>query len=120
MKNIENFNDIETINYYNTNPLGFDKETLMKNINFASRDGGRRPIPWTDEENSGFDGKPWLSVYNNYKEINVQTDLKAEKRVGKYYRDLLHLRNSQNAFINGRYEDLTNYNHYECGIFRIN
>ncbi len=106
-ENIDDYDDIETVNYYKMNPKNLDDAQLFKNMNYGTRDAGRRPMAWNDSENAGFGGKPWLPVYNRYKEINVETDLKAEKSVYKYYQDLLKLRRSSDAFIIGKYEDIT-------------
>ena len=106
-ENIEDYDDIETVNYYKINPKNLDDEQLFSIINFGTRDASRRPMAWSDEENSGFGGKPWLPVYNRYKEINVKTDMQSEKSVYKYFSKLLALRKSSKAFTVGAYEDMT-------------
>lgn len=106
-ENIDDFDDIETINYYKMNVNKYDYNKLFYNINYGTRDAGRRPMAWSSDENSGFGGKPWLPVYNRYKEINVETDLKSERSVYKYFRQLLNLRSENDAFITGRYENIT-------------
>ncbi len=105
---IEAFDDIETKNYYEMNPNNLDKKELMDRINFGSRDNSRRPMPWDASENGGFgNGRTWISVHNKYNEINVEADLKAEKSVYKYFQRLLALRLENEAFITGKYEDIT-------------
>lgn len=106
-ENIDDFDDIETINYYKMNVNKYDYNKLFYSINYGTRDAGRRPMAWSSDENSGFGGKPWLPVYNRYKEINVETDLKSERSVYKYFRQLLNLRSENDAFITGRYENIT-------------
>ena len=51
---MKDFNDIETHNFYNMNPLNYSPEDLIKYINFGSRDNARRPMPWDDSEDCGF------------------------------------------------------------------
>jgi glycosidase len=89
------------------NPRNQSEEELLCNMNFGTRDAGRRPMSWDDSENSGFGGKPWLPVYNRYKEINVQADLMSDKSVYNYYQKLLNLRKENEAFITGTYENIT-------------
>ena len=107
-ENIEDYDDIETVNYYKMNPHGVDHDEMIKRINFGSRDNSRRPMSWDESENGGFGiGKTWIPVHNKYKEINVENDLKSEKSVYKYFQKLIKLRTENEAFITGRYEDLT-------------
>lgn len=106
--NIEDFDDIETINYYNMNPHNLDKEERMRRINYISRDNSRRPMPWDDSENGGFSSaKPWITLHNKYKEMNVEADLKAEKSVFRFFKELIALRTGNEAFITGTYENVT-------------
>ncbi len=105
--NIEDYDDIETVNFYKRNKGKLTDEELFAKMNFGTRDAARRPMAWDDSENSGFGGKPWLPVYNRYKEINVKTDLTSEKSVFGYYRELLKLRTENEAFITGAYENVT-------------
>ena len=76
-------------------------------MNFGTRDAARRPMPWDATENSGFGGKPWLPVYNRYREINVRSDMTSEKSVFGFYRELLRLRKENEAFLTGTYENIT-------------
>jgi len=80
---------------------------LFQNMNYGTRDASRRPMAWDNTENSGFGGKPWIPVYNRYKEINVELDLKAKKSVYRYFQKLISLRLENDAFISGKYENIT-------------
>lgn len=106
-ENIKDYDDIETVNYYRMNPRNQSEEELFRNMNFGTRDAGRRPMSWDGSENSGFGGNPWLPVYNRYKEINVRTDSMSDKSVYKYYQTLLNLRKENEAFITGTYKNIT-------------
>ena len=107
-ENIEDFDDIETVNYYKMNPHNVDGEEMIKRINFGSRDNSRRPMNWDSGENGGFSGgKTWISLHNKYKTINVAADISSEKSVYKYFQKLLKLRLENEAFITGKYEDVT-------------
>ncbi len=103
------FDDVETRNYYNKLADKTDKAELMAQINFGSRDNSRHPMPWDDSKNGGFsDGKPWISVYQKYKDINVSNDISSEKSIYRFYQKLFTLRREFDALRHGAYEDLTN------------
>ncbi len=105
---INEFDDIETHNFYNMNPLNYSPEDLMKYINFGSRDNARRPMPWDDTEYCGFSTvAPWIPLYKRYKEINVEADRRSEKSIFNFYQELIAIRKASNAVRHGVYEDLT-------------
>ena len=104
---IDDFDDIETLNYYRMNPDNVDKAELMRRINFGSRDNSRRPMPWSDEKNGGFGGDPWLPLHNRYKDINVRSDMSADRSVFKFFKELIALRTNNEAFTDGSWENLT-------------
>ncbi len=106
-ESIEDYYDIETVNFYKRNKGKLSDEELFAKINFGTRDAARRPVSWDESENSGFGGKPWLPVYNRYKEINVKADIRSEKSVFSFYQELFMLRTENEAFITGKYENIT-------------
>ena len=107
-ENIDDFRDVETINYYNSNCQKVSEDKLMKGINYGSRDNSRHPMSWNDGLYGGFGkAEPWIPVYNRYKEINAETDINSEKSIYNYYKQLIGLRKSSDAFINGKYENIT-------------
>ncbi|MBO5069303.1 MAG: glucohydrolase, partial [Roseburia sp.] len=106
-ENINDFRDIETLNYYNEH-MEIPKGDLMEGINYGSRDNSRHPMSWSADEYAGFSTQePWIPVYNRYKEINVEKDMASEQSIYKYFKQLIALRLSSDAFINGTYEDIT-------------
>ena len=102
---IDEYLDINTINYYKEfkAKYGDNKEKmdkLMDNITLLVRDHARSPVQWDDSENAGFStGKPWMRVNDNYKEINVASQVndpnslfsfwKQSLKIRKEYKDLL-------------------------------
>lgn len=105
---IEDYDDIETINYYNENPHHLSHEELMAGINRDSRDHARHPMPWNGNSDSGFGStKPWFGLYNRFEEINVEKDINSEKSIYKFYQKLLKIRKNSNAVRHGIYENLT-------------
>ena len=105
---ISDFEDIETVNYFNANKDKIPEDELMRGINIASRDHARHPMPWNGEADCGFGSeKPWFGKFNRYKEINAERDMSSEKSVYKFYQKLLKLRKDSFAVRHGRYEDMT-------------
>ena len=105
---ISAFDDIETLNFYKASVGKIDDKTLYKDINFGSRDNSRRPFAWNGEQGFGFTSaeKPWLPYATRSDRLNVESDLKNEKSVIKYYRDLLKLRKEVAAFRYGQYKSI--------------
>lgn len=108
---ISMFNDVETVNYYKENieKIGTDKNDLIKQINFGSRDNTRRPVAWTDKApNYGFTtGNPWLTMSPRAKEINLEKDIKSEKSVFEFYKNVLQLRKESEIIRFGTFKDIT-------------
>nr|WP_169911517.1 alpha-glucosidase [Clostridium oryzae] len=100
---ISEYKDIESINMYKEmSALGVPKETLMKGIYAKGRDNARTPIQWNSSENAGFtDGKPWINVNPNYKEINVERALADKSSVFYYYQKLIQLRKQYEVIVYG-------------------
>ena len=102
---IEKHVDLETLNVYKERvELGYDPEEVMKSIHARSRDNGRTPMQWTDGVNGGFtEGTPWVSVNENYKEINAEAALNDPDSVFYYYKKLIDLRKTYPVFSDGSF-----------------
>lgn len=103
---IEDFEDVEGINAYNEFlEQGMSKEDAISAINFGSRDNTRRPIAWSNGQGYGFTKaeKPWIPYATRSNEINLENDLKSEKSVFKFYKDLLKLRRENEALRYGEF-----------------
>lgn len=99
---IEDFDDIESVNYYHEELPIVGKEKALEHINFGSRDGTRRPMCWSDAPYSGFSTvKPWLTTHSNYKNVNLEADKASEKSVFRFYQKLLKLRSNTPAILYG-------------------
>ena len=103
---IEELDDIESINMYHDRvSRGFSVESIMASLNAKGRDNARRPIPWTAEQNGGFTtGTPWLALNPNYKEMNVEEELKNPDSVFYTYQKLIQLRKDHPIVVWGDYE----------------
>lgn len=73
------------------------------------RDGERTPMQWTAEKNAGFStaDKTWLPVEADYKNRNVETELKDPNSVLSFYKKLLALRHTNEQLLEGSYVSVT-------------
>jgi|GEM_PF-5324579 len=71
--NISDFEDIETLNYYNVNKDRIPTKELMRGINIASRDHARHPMPWNGDDDCGFGSKKWKYLMIKCVRISLRT-----------------------------------------------
>ncbi|MBD5515076.1 MAG: alpha-glucosidase [Lachnospiraceae bacterium] len=109
---IEEYRDIETLNLYRERlEKGYKEENIMDSIHAKSRDNARTPMQWNDGENAGFtDGKPWMKVNPNYKEINAAQQVDDTDSIFGCYKELIRLRKNHPVFIDGDFRMLLNDN----------
>ena len=68
------------------------------------RDGERTPMQWDSSDNAGFSkGKPWLPVPPTYKTHNVADESKNLDSVLAFYKQVLKLRHTDPALMDGSY-----------------
>jgi len=68
------------------------------------RDGERTPMQWNDSPNAGFTkGIPWLPVPMSYQTHNVATEKADPNSILNFYRNLLLLRHTDKALLDGDY-----------------
>ena len=97
----EQFNDVESVNYYQMNEGKIPAEERIACMNFGGRDNPRCLIPWTDK-----DRKSWITEYPRKSEVNVAKDLQSEKSVFKFYQKLIALRKAEKAIASGTFKKL--------------
>ncbi len=97
MKDIEDYDDIDTRNQYQiAREAGLSKEEALQVCYKHSRDNARTPMQWSGEANAGFTtGRPWMKVNPNYAEKNVEAQEKDAFSVLTYYKKLLALRKAE-------------------------
>ncbi|MDY0139773.1 MAG: alpha-amylase family glycosyl hydrolase, partial [Candidatus Izemoplasmatales bacterium] len=107
-KDLSEYKDIETHNIYKLGrKLGMSHRRMMNKIKLMSRDNARTPMQWNDGQNAGFsNGNPWLKVNSNYKEINVEKELKDKKSVLNFYKQIISLRKKYEVIVYGDYTDI--------------
>ena len=103
---IEEYDDIDTKNYYRTMLAeGASEEEALAEAQIISRDNGRTPMQWNDSVYAGFsEQKPWLGVNPNYGKINAESQMQEETSVFRFYQRLIALRKENPVMI---YGDLT-------------
>lgn len=94
MDRIEQYRDVETLNIYQElKEKGLEDKIIMEVIKHTSRDNARVPMQWSADGNAGFTtGIPWLETNANYKEVNVEADLKSDDSIYHYYRKVIRFR----------------------------
>ncbi len=105
-ESIDDFRDVETLNYYKQETeKGTDKNEVYRVLKAGSRDNGRTPMCWTSEDNAGFTtGTPWIEVIPGYKRINVATEEKDKDSVLNFYRKMIELRHSDDTLVYGDFK----------------
>jgi len=101
----------EEIGMENNNPTR--KEDVKDPIgrtgwpNEIGRDGERTPMQWTDGPNAGFSiTTPWLPVPASHTTHNVASEMKDPESVLQFYKQLLGLRHTNRALLDGSYVSL--------------
>lgn len=120
--NIDKFIDIESHNYYNILiNQGLDKLEALNIIKERSRDNGRTPVQWNSNIYAGFsESNPWISVIDNYKDINVEKQLNDKNSILNFYRQLIKIRKENSSIVNGKIE-FYNLEHSDIFMYkRIN
>jgi alpha-glucosidase len=76
--------------------LGWPKE--------KGRDGERTPMQWNKDTNAGFSTvAPWLPVGDRFREYNVESEKQDANSILSYYHQLLSLRHTNKALLEGKY-----------------
>ncbi|MGM1048966.1 MAG: glycoside hydrolase family 13 protein [Bacillota bacterium] len=103
---IEDYRDVETLNYYEQSRLqGQPEEVTMNAIHKKSRDNARTPMQWDDTPHAGFtEGEPWIKLNKNHQDINVKQALADSDSIFHYYRKLIAIRKQCQAIVYGDYK----------------
>lgn len=100
---IDQYRDIESINYYDIlKSKGVEEDKILEILRSKSRDNSRTPMQWNDEENGGFTtGTPWLSLGKSYREINAKNALEDKESILYHYKELIALRKDYTVISEG-------------------
>ncbi|MGG0290146.1 alpha,alpha-phosphotrehalase [Bacillus pacificus] len=104
-ESIEQYRDVESLNIYDIKlEEGLSKEEIIGILKQKSRDNSRTPMQWNENMNSGFTtSTPWISVAENFKEINVEKALEDKESVFYHYKKLIELRKTYDVITEGEY-----------------
>ncbi|XJZ26656.1 alpha-glucosidase [Bacillota bacterium Lsc_1132] len=104
---INDYNDVGMINYYHIETKkGRTHDEMMEIIWKRGRDNSRTPMQWDSTNMAGFTtaDETWLGVNPNYKQINVEEQLKAPDSILQFYKELIKIRKQYAVFVYGTYE----------------
>ena len=90
-------------------PLEEQKDPWGKRVPGTGRDQNRTPNQWTAGPNAGFTAEgvtPWLPLADDYKTVNMETELKDPASMLNLYRKLLSFRRLSNALQSGTYQPI--------------
>ncbi|KEJ00959.1 oligo-1,6-glucosidase [Clostridium botulinum A2B7 92] len=104
-EDIEDYNDIKTINIYKEKiKKGIPKDQALKYVWETSRDNSRTPMQWDTTENAGFSKeKPWMKVNPNYVDINVRGQENNLNSILNFYKKIIRVKKESEALIYGKY-----------------
>ncbi|UYO20847.1 alpha,alpha-phosphotrehalase [Bacillus sp. 41-22] len=104
-ESIEQYRDVESLNIYDIKlEEGLSKEDIIGILKQKSRDNSRTLMQWNEEMNSGFTtSTPWISVAENFTEINVEKALEDKESVFYHYKKLIELRKTYDVITEGKY-----------------
>lgn len=99
---IDQLQDIESRNMYTEFEKMLGKEKAFAKILNGTRDHARTPMQWDASPNGGFTkGTPWLQSDDDYLTYNVASESSDPKSVLNYFKSLITLRKSNDAFVYG-------------------
>lgn len=101
---IDQYRDVETINYYHIlKQQGIAEADIHQILQAKSRDNARSPMQW-DAKGGFSDHKPWLEINPNTTDINVENNMADPDSILHYYRRLIQLRKQYPIISEGLYE----------------
>ena len=102
-ESIEQYQDIETLNFYKVKTeSGVSHEHMLNAIHENGRDNARTPMHWSNAAHGGFtQGTPWIEVNPNYPEINVAQALDDQNSIFYHYQQLIALRKAHPVIVYG-------------------
>jgi len=103
---LSEFQDVKSINEGKEKlEAGMCEKKVLEILSNTSRDNARTPMQWDDSLNAGFTtGKPWLKVNSNYKNINVQSQIKDENSIYNHYKKLISLKKNSKTLTHGEFK----------------
>mgnify|MGYP004443128549 CR=1 FL=1 len=121
---IDQFDDLNARSQYEQSLAnGFSEAESIHFLNMRSRDNARTPMCWNGEKYGGFsDHEPWIMMSEEYPKNNVATQLDDENSVLNFYKKVVALRKSDDAFVDSAFEPLYLHDNviaYKRGAYTI-
>ena len=115
-RNIDDFRDVESINYYNDEiSKGIDSKQALKELLYGSRDHARIPMQWNNKQYAGFSkSEPWININPDYVDINVESEEKDDNSILNFYRKMIKLRKENEALVYGSFKQIKTNKNYFC------
>jgi len=106
---VDDYRDVETHNYHKEFiARGLSEEEFLNRVHEHGRDNARTPIQWNDTEHAGFtNGKPWINVNPNYKDINADAVIGDDASIFNFYKTLLSLRKEEKTLVYGEWCEIS-------------
>lgn len=99
---IDDFRDVESINYFHGNPE-LPLEERIESLCQKSRDNGRSPMQWS--ASGGFSTTtPWIKYNNNLETVNVEQQLNDNQSTLSFYKHIIKLKKSDLVLSKGNIE----------------
>ena len=102
----EDWRDYEAINDYKVlqSMMHLPRRLAERVINGMTRDHARTPVHWNAGKNAGFtSGAPWIKINPNYKQINIEDDLKSPESIIRFYKEAIAFRKANPVLTYGDY-----------------
>ncbi len=100
---INQYRDVESINYYHIlKDQGLSENRIHEILQAKSRDNARSPMQWSKD--GGFsENTPWMQMNPNHTTINVEENLNNPNSIFYYYQKLIKLRKQYKVISEGSY-----------------
>lgn len=110
---IDDYDDVSAKNLYRIRREdGVPHDDIMRILWASSRDNSRTPMQWSNDDQAGFtSGSPWMKVNPNYKEINVEDQLKDKDSVLSFYKRMIEMKKNNELFTYGVYDLILDEHH---------
>ncbi|MGM9929772.1 MAG: alpha,alpha-phosphotrehalase [Bacillus sp. (in: firmicutes)] len=118
---IEQYRDVESINYYHIlKEQGIAEQEILDILKSKSRDNSRTPMQWDGSANAGFTtGQPWIPIGQSAKEINAEKALEDEDSIFYFYQKLIALRKEHAVIAEGDFKMILETHEKVMGYTRL-
>jgi len=83
---------------------GCTGEEAFEILKSTTRDNSRTPMQWDSSVNGGFsEAEPWMKVNRNYREINVEAQMKDDDSILNFYRRMIELKKNDDILTYGSF-----------------